>query len=351
MLHIFIICIMVWDKKIQIEKNWVDDELTHHFTEEINDKLSMRIYTIIPSSTDINFLSLGSFLTRIIPQYVNSKKQIDDRIKRSIKRYREKITIENPTLSEKEIEDIINSESQRITNETISLIFNESRKFFKKKTEDQIGGKYGELLLFALVEGVLGCKMIAHKITKLTNVHDEVKGSDGIFIGNYKGNEAILIGESKVMQQRSTALDEALESLDRFHSDSDSASVFSHELFIARSDIHKFNDGTVDIDELYDRLDPDMNAYKKRSLVHPVMVMYESKKIESLKKTSSNQQDFLEKIKKTIQSKLPTGKEAIIKLLNEKVSDLNLDHVFFDFFLIPVDNVERFRNTMDNELL
>lgn len=56
--------------------------------------------------------------------------------------------------------------------------------YFGQK-DPQADGKYGELLLFVLVESVLGCKMIAHKLKSLTNVIDQIKGGDGVFLGNY----------------------------------------------------------------------------------------------------------------------------------------------------------------------
>lgn len=44
-------------------------------------------------------------------------------------------------------------------------------------------GKYGELLLFLLVEAVLKTPMIAYKIKSLSDYKHQIKGSDGVFLG------------------------------------------------------------------------------------------------------------------------------------------------------------------------
>ncbi len=341
---------MNWEDTIQIRKNWVNDELTHHLTEEINPKLSFRVYTILPSSIDFNFISLSNFLTKILPHYVKSKNEIDKQMKRKIKKKIERIKKDNSHLPLSELDTLVKNESERTTQETWFEIFNESRKFFKKKSEKYIGGKYGELLLFALVEGVLNCKMIAHKISHLTNVNDEIKGSDGVFIGDYKNKEALLLGESKVMQSFSDAIKEALESINRYHSDKEQAHNISHELLIARADIHKYDDGINDIDELYERLSIDEDAYGRQILVHPILLMYEREFIQSLKIKSKSQEEFVKELNRTMLKKIKE-KQRGIELIEEKVKQAQLEHVFLDFFLIPVDKVERFRNSLDDNLL
>lgn len=341
---------MEWENIIQIRKDWVDSELTHHLTEEVNSKLSFRVYTILPSSIDFNFISLSKFLTKILPHYVKSKNEINIELQRKIKKKVKEIKKKNSHLSLNELDTLIKTESERTTQETWFEIFNESRKFFKKKSEKYIGGKYGELLLFALVEGVLKCKMIAHKISHLSNVNDEVKGSDGIFIGEYKNKEALLIGESKVMQNFSDAIKEALESINRYHSDKEQAHNLSHELLIARGDIHKYDDGVIDIDELYERLNVEEDAYRRQILVHPILLMYEREFIQKLKIKSTSQEEFVDKLNKMMLKKIKEKKRGV-ELIKNKVNESQLEHVFLDFFLIPVDKVERFRSSLDDNLL
>lgn len=51
----------------QINRRWVEEELISHLTEKIGNKVNMRVYTIMPSSTQMDYLSLSNFLSKIIP--------------------------------------------------------------------------------------------------------------------------------------------------------------------------------------------------------------------------------------------------------------------------------------------
>lgn len=341
---------MVKKKLVQIDEKWMDKELVSHLNEKVGDKISMRLYTIKPVSTTIDFLSLSKFLTKILPHYVYSVKEIEDDIEREIKRLVKALRFSNKGMEEHEIQEILDIESARVRNEAWSEKFNDSRIFFKKSSEDYIGGKYGELLLFALVEGVLGCKMIAHKIRHLTNVNDEVKGSDGIFIGNYNNEPSMLIGESKIMKSMSGAITDALDSINRYHNDPEKAHNLSHELVIARADIHKYDVEGVDIDELYNRLDPTQDAYRTQILVHPIILMYERKYIGDAQKKAKSHKEFQELVSKELLKRVKNKKE-VFKLIEKHVKECDLEHAFLDFFLVPVDNVANFRNAMDNQLL
>lgn len=332
---------------IKIDSRWVDKELIPHLSEKLGDKISMRLYTIKPASTQIDFLSLSSFLAKILPHYVYSIREIEDDIKRKIDRNERETRKSNPTLQEHELSPILISEAQRVRDEAWVEIAYNSRVFFKKRGEDYIGGKYGELLLFALVEGILGCKMIAHKIQHLTNVYDEVKGSDGIFIGEYNGDNALLIGESKIMQSLSEAITNALDSINRYHNNSERTHNMEYELVIARKDEVHYNG---DIDELYDRLDPATNTFKEQLLVHPIILMYERAFIKKIQVKATSYKHFNDLITAEIRERVKRKKE-VFDLIDKHIKVANLEHAFLDFFLVPVDDVSKFRNAMDNKLL
>ncbi|WP_416442115.1 DUF1837 domain-containing protein [Leeuwenhoekiella sp. A16] len=335
---------------IQINKRWVEEELISHLTEKIGSKVNMRVYTIMPSSTQMDYLSLSNFLSKIIPHYVYSIKEIEKDISRQHKRNEVAIRKANPNIEEADILNLVAEESERVERDTWSQIFNQSRIFFRKKGESYIGGKYGELLLFALVESVLGCKMIAHKIKHLTNVNDEVKGSDGVFLGDYNNERAILFGESKIMQSLSGAIVDALGSINRYHNDRESAHNRNHELLIARDNIDTYEIDGVDIDELYDRLDPETEAYKSQILVHPIILMYERAFILKIQKKATSSDEFKELISKELVKRLKQ-KQEVFDLVTNHIKNQNLEHSFLDFFLFPVDDVSKFRAAMDDKLL
>ncbi len=54
-------------------------------------------------------------------------------------------------------------------------------------------GRYGELILYQFVEAVLGTPMVVHKISQTYNNNDQVKGSDGLFVGNINDKATLLI--------------------------------------------------------------------------------------------------------------------------------------------------------------
>lgn len=328
-----------FSKLITINKNWVDKELNHHYTEKINDKLNVRLFSIKASGTTINSISLANALLDILPYYFKSKSEIDKTIKREVSNTIDEYTTSSDLDHQLEISKIVHTRTYR-----------EAKKFFKKKSFDSKSGKYGELLLFGLVEAILDCKMIAHKITNLTNYHDEIKGGDGVFMGNYKlpnGNTetAYLIGESKVWQDYSGAKKDALESINRFYDSKVQADFKTLEFFIAQKDIEKVVDEKIDIDELYDRLDQTSDLFKSQIAVHPILIMYETKSYNTLMKKALSNVELNTSINKQVQSKL----KATLDSIATKVKEFpELEKVFLDFILIPTNSVSDFNATMDS---
>lgn len=298
-----------WKDLVQIDKQWVTRQLNHHFS-DIKSKLAIRAYTLKASGTTITPYSICSELSPMLIPYVSGKKNL----------------------------------SQKESAQAHSYAI----KFFGQKNT-QTDGKYGELLLFGLVESVLECKMVAHKIRTLTNFKDQVKGGDGIFLGEYevdgKIKQAYMIGESKVMGKSAKAIGEALSSLDRFHDPATAAEFYTAELIIAKDNL--IIDESADLDEMYKRLTPSESEFHNQVLVHPVVIMYNAPNIEKFEKQSEDMENLEDLIKKELSAK----KDAIIKTINSKVKTYNnIQKVYLDFFIIPTNNVDSFRNAMYFEI-
>jgi len=325
---------------ISIDKNWVDREFTHHYTNAVNDKLKVRLYTIKPTGTTINALSLANALLAILPDYYKCKQEVEKEIKREI----DKGNQDYSTLSD-------NEQREQIIKNIAYKNYREAAKFFKTKSSDSKSGKYGELLLFGMVEAHLNCKMIAHKITNLTNYHDEVKGGDGIFMGQYQMSDgtfknAYLIGESKIWKNYSGAKTDALKSIDRFYSNKNQASFNSLEFFIAQKDIDKF-DGVagLDIDELYERLNPSSDIFKEQIAVHPILIMYDTNGYDELMVKAADATQLSALIDSNVKSKIANTIDGI----SNRIGDFpELKKVYLDFILIPVSSVENFTNAMND---
>jgi Cap4 SAVED domain len=296
-----------WKDLINIDRTWVSKQLTHQF-DHTETKIVLRVYTIKFSGNLCNSTSLIEGLVDFLKHFVHSKKKIEE------------IGAENA--------------------------FRESLRFFGD-TDPQSDGKYGELILFALVEATLGCKMVAHKIRVLTNFNDQVKGGDGIFLGDYsiekdKSEQAFLIGESKIIGKRSDSIKSSLESLNRFHDMKNSPGYYTQEFIVAKENLLVDND--IDPETLYNLLSPTTEEFKKQVLVHPILLMFDSQQISKVEKEATSQtnaekslNDFINETKN--KNRLKNYISTHLKQYPE------LEKTFLDFFILPIKDVNEFRNS------
>jgi hypothetical protein len=293
-----------WSSHIKIDRSLVLSQLNQHFV-SVDHKVTLRFYTLKPSGTQMLMDGLCTILHDNLPYYVYGDKQFADLgpIRAAL----------------------------------------HSAHYFGHK-DPNTDGKYGELLLFMLVESLLGCKMVAHKIRALTNVVDQVKGGDGIFIGNYDvdgtAHPAYLIGESKVTASFSNALNEALLSLNRFHEGPEAGIFREHELIIAKEFLRIVD---TDPDELYNRLTPSTDAFKQQVVVHPTLLMYKLNKFTKLCQDSLTHDELQNNIEKLFLGK----QKRMLETIKNKVSPYSsLKTVYLDFFIFPCESVDTFRRLM-----
>lgn len=144
-------------------------------------------------------------------------------------------------------------------------------------------GKFGELLLFLLVEAILKTPMIAHKIKSLSDPKDQIKGSDGAFFGSYNNTYSLLLGEAKVYKNRNQAITDALKSVDKFYNAASAGQEMKTELFVIKQTI------TTDLSPeqlnfLLKVLDTQTEEYQKVNKVHPILIVYDEGKIPWIEK-------------------------------------------------------------------
>lgn len=99
----------------------------------------------------------------------------------------------------------------------------EARKLFRvvsapSGTTD-LAGEAGELLLYFLLETVIGAPQVVAKVELKTNPALEVHGSDGIHMRWNSSDQVVDVyfGESKMIGNVGTALTKAFESIENFH--------------------------------------------------------------------------------------------------------------------------------------
>ena len=312
-----------WDKKIKIDTEWTNRQLTNHFNNK-SAKVVVRAYTPKVTGTKFCCNSLIEELGYLLPDYVHSDKSKKKQLKSLTAKYGEDIA------------------KERLPN----ALYSEAQTFFGKK-QPATDGKYGELLLFALCESILKSKMVAHKIEGLSNNKDQVKGGDGIFLGNYESTNgnlvpAIFIGESKIMQERSKSVDEALDSLNRFH-DNQTQAEFNQMEFIVANRTLSLDESDIDYDEVYERLTPGTEVFKNQITVHPILLMYNTSTISKLE-TKAADKEHLELL---ISNHICEKKDEIVKIINDKLNSYSeIKKVYVDFFCFPFNNIDNFRNGM-----
>ncbi|REC43521.1 MULTISPECIES: Hachiman antiphage defense system protein HamA [Chryseobacterium] len=312
-----------WEKKIKIDPEWTNRLLINHFTDK-STKVVVRAYTPKVTGTKFCCNALIEELGYLLPNYALSEKSKKNKLKSLTILYGEDLA------------------KERLQ----TALYSEAQAFFGKK-DPTTDGKYGELLLFALCESILKSKMIAHKIEGLSNGKDQVKGGDGIFLGNYELPNgiiapAIFIGESKIMQERSKSIDDALDSLNRFHN-AETQAEFNKMEFIVANRTLSLDENDIDYEDVYERLTPGSETFKNQITVHPILLMYNTASISKLE-TNALDKDDLETL---ISNHLIQKKDEIITTINEKIGKYpEIKKVYVDFFCFPFNNIDTFRNGM-----
>ena len=292
-----------WEDLVDGKHSWISEHLKEH--DPIQDgKVITRYYSVDFSGTQQETVALVDSIAESISHYVYDQKQLNEMNQKGITPFRKAVS-------------------------------------FFGETNPDMDGKYGELLLYILTEAILQTPLICHKLSLLTNTNDQVKGGDGIFFGEYEDELSILIGESKIHQTHSSALVDAMGSLDRFH-DNYSSDNLSHELFIARSNISE-NFEFDEIEALYKAFTPGTKEYKNCIKTHPVLLVFESSKIKSIEEKAKNKAEAEELFDKWLTKRANKTKQAIEEQLDNYP---NLKAVYLDVFLLPLNNVSKFKNAL-----
>lgn len=292
-----------WEKHLTVNTQWVD-RFFHQLPEVGEFKVNVRALSLKFSGTKQECSPLADHLSNSIESYVFDQQQLAAFREEGIPAYKR------------------------------------ASSFFGN-TNPVVDGKYGELMLYMLVEAILKTPMVSHKLQLLTNVNDQVKGGDGIFFGKYANHISILIGESKIHQKLKSALADSMESVDRFNKDY-AASSMEHELFIARSNISR-NFTLEQAKKIYEAFKPGTKEYQACNRVHPVLLVYDCSEIDEIEIQASGKDHAEELVKAWISEHAKKVLEDI-KLGFPPYPDLR--KVYLDFFLVPMSNVGTFKRTL-----
>ncbi|RRJ28096.1 HamA C-terminal domain-containing protein [Halocatena pleomorpha] len=216
-----------------------------------------------------------------------------------------------------------------------------AQKLSDYKDDARYDGKWGELILFLLVDGVLDIPMVSHKLGWKQNPVDQIKGSDGLFFGEFEGNPSLAIGEAKMYGNLSGGVEEALDSTDRFHG-SGSQTRNQHELAVAAGNISK-NLSPEKIERLASLFTSQERDYQ---IIHPIFVGYDDPDLGELQTEPLSDRELIERVREHITE---TDLVSIVeRKLEDEYSHLRKHRLVF--FFLPLENKNQFSENMKEEI-
>lgn len=298
---------ITWSECLTVKTDWVENYF-HRIPEALDLKVRAHALSLKFSGNRQESLALAKYVGSRIEHYVFDRKELDEYKARDENAY--------PMASS-----------------------------FFANTDPVYDGKYGELILYLLVEAIFQTPMVCHKLSLLTNVKDQVKGGDGIFFGQRHNNISILIGESKIYQDLGGAISSSLDSIDRFNQNHLPSSL-DHELFIARSNISK-NFTLEQANALLKAFRPGTDEYQACNKIFPILLIYDDKNIDSIEERASNKEHAEELVSEWIKEH---SDEAVNTIRTRLQNKSELRKLFLEFFLVPMSSVETFKKTLFKQI-
>jgi hypothetical protein len=201
-------------------------------------------------------------------------------------------------------------------------------------------GEPGELLLYFLMEAVLKAPQAICKMSLKTNRREEVKGSDGVHLRWDESRKRLILyfGEAKLYKSLSSAMEAAMESIEKFHAQG----AEEHEVFLAsnhfnlldnklKSEVCAFMDKTASKD-----------GYE---LQHACLIGFDWAQYGDLDHPK-RRKEFIADFHKRYLEQGSTIHEALARRLKK----FKYNHLIFEFFFVPFQSVQEFRDWFLNEV-
>lgn len=218
----------------------------------------------------------------------------------------------------------------------ISKLNREARSYCRKFATS---GEAGEMLLYFLLEAVLGAPQMVAKMELKTNPRMEGHGSDGIHLKWHNADNLIDIffGEAKLEQSIYSALDSVLESLEKFHQDK----LMEHEFGMVTSFYKHADDKTREaVLALVDRQSPGNNC----RINHACLVGYNWDEYTKLG------QGHAAKLEADFRARYTSDLPRLTELLQKRLSKFSKPTLRFEVFFLPFRTVQEFRDAFNEAL-
>lgn len=215
------------------------------------------------------------------------------------------------------------------------LVKKASDLFIKAKKGDKRSGEAGEIILFILNEWILGAPQLVSKMYLKTSNNMPVHGTDGIH-GKYDSDSNCLHlywGESKAYSTLEGALTAALESISQFQKSNQQ----KREIEIVSDYIDLGDAEDNEKEAILSYLDPYSENSNSRKTYFSCLLAFTFSSIQD----SSLGDDELETAFVSLFKEKAT---KFISALPDNLMKLGLSNTNFEFFLLPVESSEAFRD-------
>lgn len=220
-------------------------------------------------------------------------------------------------------------QKKAITTDDKIGLFQEAASLFRRAKNS---GEPGELLLYFLLEAVLGAPQAICKMSLKTNRKDEIKGSDGVHLRWDEARQKLTVyfGEAKLYKDLSGALTSAFESMEAFHSEGAEA----HEIFLASSHFNLLSEDVKD--KVCDLMDKRLSG--SYDLCHACFIGTDWAHYLKLQDP-----DHRNELVRQFESEYRKRAQDIFQLFSDRLNKFSKRHLKFEFFYLPFESVEQFR--------
>ena len=198
-------------------------------------------------------------------------------------------------------------------------------------------GEGGEIVLYLLNEWILRAPQIVSKMYLKTNKNMPVFGTDGIHAAFDESNNRLLLywGESKAHATLEGATSSALKSIKGFLEKAQE----KREIEIVKDhyDLEGLSDAAINAIKEY--LNPYSEQSNQRVAIFSCLLMYSSPTDSTLALSESEQIDAFK-----------SATEGFISTIIKDISANGLISTRFEFFLLPVPDVQDFRDKFQSKL-
>lgn len=200
-------------------------------------------------------------------------------------------------------------------------------------TRKQKSGEAGEMLVYFLIEAILGAPQLIAKMELKTNTKLESFGADGVHVKWSEPDQILEIycAESKLEGQPSKAISNCVASLQEFHLKDSSR----HELRLATS---HFKHADVRTKEAITRILENKEPSIKWRLRHACLVGYNSKNYGDLTGTT------LAAMEAEFKGKYLKNREQLLKLVTNHFGKVKNPLITFEVFILPFRTVQEYRD-------